>query len=164
MCWRLGWLLVPLASVTGCARQPQSVLLEGVHIIDRSCRVWPADTISLDDAHERYGVTCSPQVNPSDLPLYQSARPVGAYARVGFLLCNAGARQASAKLEGVDGKAALVGRRLVREDCAEFTFDSVPPASYGLYGSVGRLRERVSVIEVRAGELWELWWVAPGAR
>jgi hypothetical protein len=58
----------------------------------------------------------------------------------------------------------LVGRRLVREDCAEFTFDSVPPASYGLYGSVGRLRERVSVIEVRAGELWELWWVAPGAR
>ena len=144
-----------------CApRPPQAADAYGV--IDRVCRVYPADTLTLAEAHERYGVGCSPIVDPRSTPQYQSSRPTGEYGRVTLVLYGVRSGAADATLQRSGNRNTLQAQHLsTQEPGVELFFDSVPPGTYALTAQVGHKRYPVASFEIRVRELWELWFVPP---
>jgi hypothetical protein len=162
---RTHWICVIGLPLLGCAHASSSNLIEAYEVIDRGCYVFPADTLTLAAGRERYGVTCSAVRDPSITSHYGLSRPTGAFGRVALVVYGTGRRAAGALMRSAEGSGTLRGNHLIVSDApVAFVFDSVPPGRYSLYAAVGRDEMYVATIQVRPGELWELWFTAPASR
>jgi len=154
-----------LLACTPRPSQPRSSLAEANGVIDRFCRVYPADTLTLAEAHERYGIDCSPIVDPEATPQYQSSRPTGDYARLTLVLYGVRRDSTNATLQRVGTDTILQARHMSGQDSGiELFFDSVPPGTYTLTAKVGRKRHSLGSFEIRLRELWEFWYVPSADR
>jgi hypothetical protein len=144
---------------------PRGNLIEAIAVIDRSCRVYPADTLTLAAAHDRYGPTCHPVLDHNTAPQYQSKRPTGSYGRVTLVIYGVDDRSPGAMIQAEENGTIFHGRRLSRpESGAEFAFDSVPGGAYVLTAKAGGKSYTVGYFRVRLGELWEFFFVPPAGR
>ena len=138
---------------------PRGNTIEAIGTIDRGCWVYPADTMTLNAAHERYGVICSPRLDPRAKPLYGFARPARPYGRIVLnLSTNDTSASTSLRLSGGSEKRGLPVRLAACRGC--FVFDSVAAGSYELSATIEGRRTFVYPVEIRPGELWEVFYVS----
>jgi hypothetical protein len=149
----------------GSARPPQGKLIEAIQVIDRGCQVYPADTLTLVAAHERYGPTCRPVLDPNVAPQYHLPRPARSYGRLALVIYGVGNRASSATMQPSNNGTTLQGQQISRQEPGvEFIFDSVPSGTYILLAKVGGHSHTVSQLNLRSGELWEFFFVPPDGR
>jgi len=132
--------------------------IQALNAIDRGCHVYPADTLTLAAARERYGVGCYPVLDPKAEPWYGFARPARPYGRIVLSLSDTGAVASIHRL-GTKSERRGVPVRLPGGRGGGFAFDSVAAGSYDLLATIDGRTTRVAPIQIREGELWELFYV-----
>ena len=71
----------------------------------------------------------------------------------------------TATMQGDDSLVAVKGTPFRRAEGGNgFAFDSLAPGAYTLLARIGGHTTRIAPVEVRAGELWELFYVPSQAR
>ncbi len=161
-------LLVALPSLTLAAQSPpaspnRGKAIEAIGTIDRGCRVYPADTLTLAAAHERYGVICRPVLDPHAKPLYGIARPARPYGRI-VVSVSTSDTSVSASIQRSGDKRQQFGVPFRRvSGGSNFAFDSVVPGRYELFATIQGNKTRIAHVQLRAGELWELFYVSSPA-
>ncbi len=158
-------LLIALPALTLAGQSPPALpnrgkAIEAMGTIDRGCRVYPADTLTLAAAHERYGVICRPVLDPHATPLYGFPRPARPYGRI-VLSVSTSDTSVSASIKRPGDLTQQLGVPFRRvPGGTDFVFDSVVPGSYELFAMIQGGRARIAPIQIRAGELWELFYVS----